>query len=571
MRLNKEKLKGYLEKVKTAVGKVSRKIWIIIAAAVVLLAAGIIILASRTPKPYSTLITGASADETSSVISWLDNQGFSDYTLDGTGTVLVPENQVYNLKARLLQERYSTASSPFSGYFERVSALSTEKDRVNAWQAALTEEIRNTIRQFEGVRDASVTLNLGEDRGYVLDTNNVVDASAGVVLTMQDEVTLTDGQANAIRNYIASSVAGLNVESVTITDTWGNPYDSFGDVDYNGADSSALKMQLEQQWTNRLRTQIMQLLSQVYGRENVSVAVNCIVEVGDSTIEDYQVHLPEYALDGSTGGAGIIGQRFYNYGLITEDEALAGGLVGTPTNSDLPQYVEQEPTEDDYIGKIEGSGSLEFDNSKTKIYTVRTAASISDCTASVIINTTTAGIVDEDRVRNLVATAVGITPVATQDMTADEYLASKITVVGQAFYVPPEDAPEPVAPGTQFIFDELPLWVIIAAAGGLLLIIALVVVLLLLRRRKRRKKEEEMKAVEELLNSVMPGGEGVAGAEGAEGEAGVEGGPEGADVMNLDTERSMELRQSIREFVDENIEVAALLVKSWLKEDDENA
>ena len=35
-------------------------------------------------------------------------------------------------------------------------------------------------------------------------------------------------------------------------------------------------------------------------------------------------------------------------------------------------------------------------------------------------------------------------------------------------------------------------------------------------------------------------------------------------------ERSMELRQSIRDYVDENMEVAALLIKSWLKEDGDN-
>ena len=47
-----------------------------------------------------------------------------------------------------------------------------------------------------------------------------------------------------------------------------------------------------------------------------------------------------------------------------------------------------------------------------------------------------------------------------------------------------------------------------------------------------------------------------------------EGNPiSGANVMDLHTERSMELRQSIREFVDENMEVAALLIKSWMKED----
>ena len=44
----------------------------------------------------------------------------------------------------------------------------------------------------------------------------------------------------------------------------------------------------------------------------------------------------------------------------------------------------------------------------------------------------------------------------------------------------------------------------------------------------------------------------------------------GANVMDLHTERSMELRQSIRDFVDENMEVAALLLKSWMKEDGDN-
>ena len=550
--MNKEKLKGYLEKVKTTAGKVSRKIWIIIAAALILAVAGIVVFTNT--RPYSTLITGATSQETSTVLTWLDNQGFTDYKMEGTGTILVPESQVYNLKAKLLQEQYSTSNSPFSGYFERVSALSTQSDRENAWNVALMEEMRNTIRTFEGVRDASVQINTGEDRGYVLDTNNVVNATATVVLTMQEGKLLTDGQANSIRNYMAHSVAGLDVSNVSIEDTWGNSYNTFGGG-ISGADASALKLQLEQQWSNIVRTHIMQVLVPVYGEENVAVAVNCVVEVGDRTIEDYQVHLPDYALDGSTGGAGIIGSRFYNYSLIAEDEAIAGGLVGTPTNSDLPQYVEQEPEDDEYGGKIEGSGSVEMDNSKTKTYTVRTAGYISDCTAAVSINSTTAGIVDEDRVRAVVANAAGINAVATENMTAAEYLASKISVIAWPFYVPPEEAVPPDGSDIKFSFEDLPLWVIIAAAGGLLLIIVLVVVLLLLRKRRRRKKEEEMKAVEELLNSVMP-------AEGSE--------PTGADVMELNTERSMELRQSIREFVDENMEVAALLVKSWIKVDDDN-
>ena len=41
--------------------------------------------------------------------------------------------------------------------------------------------------------------------------------------------------------------------------------------------------------------------------------------------------------------------------------------------------------------------------------------------------------------------------------------------------------------------------------------------------------------------------------------------------MDLHTERSMELRQNIRDFVDENMEISALLIRSWLKGEDDNA
>ena len=45
------------------------------------------------------------------------------------------------------------------------------------------------------------------------------------------------------------------------------------------------------------------MLDQVCLPENVSVAVHCNVELGNKTINDYEVHLPEYAEDSSTNGA----------------------------------------------------------------------------------------------------------------------------------------------------------------------------------------------------------------------------------------------------------------------------
>ena len=228
---------------------------------------------------------------------------------------------------------------------------------------SLIEEYQSTIRQFPGVRDVSVTINLGEDRGYVLDSNNKVEASAGVLLTMQDGKLLSNEQANAIRNYISRGVAGLDVENVTVEDTLGNIYNSFGgDESGNGsaAESSALKLQLEQEWSNRIRTQIMQVLAPAFGGpENVNVAVNAVVELGNKEIVDYDVHLPEFAENGSTNGAGIIGTRFYAYEFLTDDQSTAGGIVGTTTNADLPTQVEQGEAVDEVQRIRQGEGSVQ--------------------------------------------------------------------------------------------------------------------------------------------------------------------------------------------------------------------
>lgn len=546
--MNKEKIKGIWEKIKTTLKKVSKKVWILIAAAVIILAVVLVIVLNN--RPYATLITEATPDEVSTVTAWLGEQGVTNYRTEGSGTILVPEAQAANLKARLLQERYSGNNTSFSGYFEKTGALSTQMDRNNAWKVALMDEIASTIRQFDGVQDANVTIDMGEDRTYVLDSENVVEATAGVIVDMRDGQSLSEQQANAIRNYIAHSVAGLDIDSVSISDTDGNEYASGGGV--SGEGSSALKLRMEQEYSNIVRKRILDSLRKAYGTDNVEVAANVVVEVSDTTREDYQVHLPEYAQDGSTNGAGIIGQRIYAYNTGEGDGTLPGGTVGTTTNADIPTYVEEGADQQNLGDRYSGSGDIAYDNSKTQIQSRTTAGYISDCTVAVTINSTTAGYVNTDSIRRHVAAAAGIVPVETETMTGDQYLSTKISVMSFPFY---EEPPEENVVTSWIERMGLPAWALYAFVGGIVLFVVLLVVILLLRRKKRQKEEAELQAVEEFIASAMP----------------EEGEPQGADVMELHTERSMELRQSIRDFVDENAEVAALLLRGWLKEDEDNA
>jgi len=398
---------------------------------------------------------------------------------------------------------------------------------------------------------------------------------------MEQGKLLTADQANAIRYLVSHGVAGLKVEDVHIGDKKGNIYDGLTTGGAQAADSTALALQTEQWWTNQIRSQIEQMLYKAYGEENVSVAVRPTVELGEKTTNDYQVHLPEFAQDGSTNGAGIIGTRFYQYQVRVGDDVAAGGLVGTPSNADLPTYVEEGETVAEALARLVGEGNIEYDNSKTQTQLVITAATLKDVTLSVMINTQPDSgppITLPDNLVNLVATAAGIqAPLELEEgMTAEDYLARKITVAGMAFNKPVLPEPEPTFLETLEAMG-IPAWVLFAAIGGLLLfVIILVTVILLVRRSKKKKQEEEQRAVEELLATAMPGQQVEYGPDGqpvpVEVQLDENGNPvSGADVMELHTERSMELRQSIRDFVDENMEVAALLIKSWMKEDGDHA
>ena len=141
--------------------------------------------------------------------------------------------------------------------------------------------------------------------------------------------------------------------------------------------------------------------------------------------------------------------------------------------------------------------------------------------------------------------------------TGLEVLNGRISVISYPFFRPEvEPGPDP----SIITIAGIPLWVLIAAAGGLLLFIILLVVILLIRRRRRKKQEAEEEAnaseVDALLAAVGLGGQATDG--------------NGADVMEIQTEQSMQLRKDIRQFASENPEIAAQMVRSWLRGGDDD-
>lgn len=539
-----EKVKGFLNKGKQ-LWTGAKKRTKILAAAVLVVAAGAIVavVVASQNQPYATLFTELSQTDMTAITSYLTENGVSDFRIVEDDTIMVPADQEVQLKAQLVSQGYvnSGYAYNYSTYLDNVSALTTESERQQLALYELNDSTSAVIRSMEGVKDATVRFTPGEDNTYVLDSGNVVEASAYVKVTMKDGVPLSETMADGIRNLVSSAIQGLKVENVTIVDSYGNTYapdDGLGDLE----DSAALKLRLEEQVNNTLEKKIMSVLEPVYGAENVSVSVNSIVDVDKVYTDSTNYSTEDWAADGSTNGEGIIGQKIYDNRLEADENGTAGGTVGTDTNADIPTYPENEGEMEPGNGVVSSTGQTNFLVDEENKQVQRVGGTIADVMVSVTINEAVSGGVDVDDLYPHVARAAGIT-------TADQM--EKVHILIAPFNTgdnTPVDTDEDTTTQDGLLVDS---WILYAALGGLVLFVLILVLVLLLIRRHRRKKAAalaaELEQSGEILQEAAPT-------------------PEGADIMEMQTEKSMELRKDVRKFAEENPEIAAQMVRNWLKE-----
>lgn len=544
----KEKAKALFEKVKERLKKISKKAWLVIAAVLVALIVAAAVILTLNKQDYAVLVTQVSDTEASNILNFLSEQGVTNYRVEDGNTVMVPAGQEASLKARILMANLNQTGNY---YMENLSSFSTNEERSYAQIQDLQNNMAATIRNFPNVVDASVYITPGENRAYILDSGNVVEATAAVSVTMVEGQLLTDDQAQAIRDLVAHGVQGLQIDSVSVSDTVGNIYLT---EDALNGEASALKMQLQQAMENRIRTQVMNVLTPFFGEDNVRVGVTCEVEVNRTTEERNETYLPEFAQDGSTNGEGIVGSRREEGAITRPGDGTVGGVVGTESNSDLLETVESGMDARDDDTGLYASEQTDYDNSHSTINIDNNGAvQMTDCSVAVSINSRQAGNFDVETIRQHVARAANIKG-ERDPVTGVEILDDKISVVAMEFFDPNVG----IQPGEDN-GRTVPLWVLIAAGVGLLLFVILLTVILLMRRKKRKKQEEEEARAREEAEALLHA-------------AGLDQVSEtGADVMDLELEKSMELRRDIRQFVSDNPEIAAQMIKVWLKGGDGNA
>ena len=540
------RLKELWEKVKDFFKKLNKKMRILLGVClVVILAAAIVLFLQANKKEYAILCTGLNASDTSTVVKFLSDNGVADYQIQND-TILVPKGREVQLQTQLVLSGNLNSGYLYPYYTENVGLTSTSTEQERAWLVSVQQRLEAIIQGgFEGVQKAHVTIDPGTERLYVLQ-DSATPSTASVVITVDGSERLKDDVVKAIRDTVAHSVERLNIENISVSDQYG-PY-SDNSVIAQPNQATALKLQYEEQINNNIRSQVLQTLGPIYGYDNISVGVVSTVEVSRKTIDSTTYKQP----DGSVIGGGlVVGDRLF-WEVIRDGSEAEGGTVGTSTNSNLPIYPNLEDAlngDADYAGS-QLDRDIVVDTTKEQMDVLEGRLSDLRVTVSVNATSTNGNVMSVEELKESVVTLTGI------GAESVEAAQDKVFVTIKPFYE--ENPANPNGPGGFFLQNS---WVLYAAIGGLVLFLVLLLVVILLARNSKKKKLARQRALEEEMAAAE------AAAEAAAILAAVPP-TGGANIMEVNTEKSMELRKSVRQFAQNNPEIAAQMVKAWLKGED---
>lgn len=517
----------------------------------------VLILRFGMQTDYSTLFTGLNQEEAQEVVALLQEDGIDYRFKDKEGAIQVPAATVDRTRAELLSKGYPQSGFAYDMYRNNAGLMTTESDKKQYTLYELQDRLGAQIRLFEGVRDAKVTIAEAAEQKYALQDQTSTNASASVVVTMENGRTLTANNAAAIKNLISHCVRGMNFTNVSVFDAE-NMVEVGGSSEADTAFGSAKDLtSLTSLIESNISGNVRRVLEQIYGQGTVAVSVKGTLNMEKLIQENTQYTTPEKVNEEDKTGL------LQNEDVTNEDLASsglgAGGVAGADANADTPRYTNQDNTQVTPEGYTNSSATREWLYNSVKEQRVVDPGVLENTTVGIVINTEDTTVSNTDLV-NLVANSAGIPREAANE---------KITIVRAPS--PYQSAPASTTPVSSQQNQGLPLSIKIAmAAGGVLIV--LLFILLLLSKRRSKNVEIPLENEDDLFEgNDAEGAPGVAIPVSANTDLGLEAKAideemeRNEEILNLRLQHSLKLKQNIGGFVDTNPQIAAKLIQSWLR------
>ncbi|RZN44901.1 flagellar basal-body MS-ring/collar protein FliF [Escherichia sp. E13S3] len=230
---------------------------------------------------YRVLYSNISEQDGGAIVTQLSQMQVPYRFADHNGAIMIPEDQVYEVRLKLAQQGLPKGGSVgFELLDQEKFGISQFNEQVN-FQRALEGELARTIETLGPVQSARIHLAIPKPSLFVREQKA---PTASVTLTLQNGRTLDEGQVNAISYMIASAVSGLDAAHVTIVDQSGH---LLSGSDTHNTQTTQLKYirEVEDDYQNRIQA----ILTPVVGSANVRTQVTAQVDFtqNEQTVEEY--------------------------------------------------------------------------------------------------------------------------------------------------------------------------------------------------------------------------------------------------------------------------------------------
>ena len=343
-----------------------------------------------TPS-YAIAYTGLSEADASQIVQKLDDNNIP-YQLKNSGTIEVPNDQVYTV--RLLMAREGLPESSTVGYelFSGTSMLGmTEFSQQVNYQRAVEGELQRTIGSLEAVKAVRVHLVIPEK---TLLSSDQSLATASVTIQVNPGRPLDNDQVRSITHLVASSVEGLKPENVVVVDTEGNMLaDGTGTADPMGLAQNNEQRTAEQAYAAEVQQRVQNILDKILGPNRSVVQATVEMdwtqrEIISNTFEPTTVAVrsSQTINESSTDGGAVAGVPGATSNLPTP--------VATTTGADGSTYQRSEET-------------INYEVSGVEAHEIIAPGKVSRVSVSVMVD----GISDQaqmDAIKSAVEVAAGI-------------------------------------------------------------------------------------------------------------------------------------------------------------------
>lgn len=473
---------------------------------------------------YTVLFSSLEQSEASEIVSMIKDMNV-DAQVKSDGTILVPKDQENKLRVELATKGYPKSGYSYDIWSKNVNMFTTDSQKKEVAKMQLQERLQATIGEFQGIDKAIVTLDIPEQSNTVISTSNS-EPSASVVVHLKAGVKLTANQISGITRLVMKSISGLKEENVSVCDQNANLLIATGDSE----DSESLiletkRLQFKNAFEIQLKNAAKTLLVKSYGKDHVEVSVNATFNY-DKKVSDNTKYTP------SVGDNGVV--QHQDESSAWSNDKDPNGVVGVESNAD-GTYTTQDGSSGNAAWG-ESSKSTTYLVNTLKEQTEKNGVYVENVKVSVVLYKDTLSDDEQQKIISTIANATGTKPelVSVQNLPALQDKPGEVPTLT-----------------SNFIFGlSLKKFIVYAAAVlGLLFIIILTIAIIIRKSHKKKAKkiQEQIKAVQ-IANEPVP-----------------------VDIKKLSDKpvetKEAVIRREIGEFAKNSPDIAAQLLKSWLREE----